>query len=34
MVTNEKENIYNIQGYIKAGMIVLHSEIYDHEDND
>ena len=27
------ENIYNVQGYIKAGMIVLHSEMYDHEDN-
>ena len=34
MATNEKEDIYNVQGYIKAGMIVLHSEIYDHEDND
>ena len=34
MVTNEKENIYDVHGYIKAGMIVLHSEIYDHEDND
>ena len=34
MAPNEKEDIYNVQGYIKAGMIVLHSEIYDHEDND
>ena len=33
MVPNEKENIYNVQGYIKANMIVLHSEMYDHEDN-
>ena len=33
MAPNEKENIYNIQGYIKADMIVLHSEMYDHEDN-
>ena len=34
MAPNEKEDIYNVQGYIKAGMIVLHSEMYDHEDND
>ena len=34
MATNEKEDIYNVQGYIKAGMIVLHSEAYDHEDVD
>ena len=33
MVPNEKENIYDVQGYIKANMIVLHSEMYDHEDN-
>jgi len=33
MAPNEKENIYNVQGYIKANMIVLHSEIYDHKDN-
>lgn len=31
--TNEKENIYNVQGYIKANMIVLHSEMYDHDNN-
>ena len=34
MTTNEKEDIYNVHGYIKADMIVLHSEMYDHEDND
>ena len=34
MAPNEKEDIYNVKGYIKAGMIVLHSETYDHEDND
>ena len=34
MATNEKEDVYNVQGYIKAGMIVLHSEMYDHDDND
>ena len=34
MAPNEKEDIYNVQGYIKAGMIVLHSAIYDHDDND
>ena len=34
MATNEKEDIYDVQGYIKADMIVLHSEMYDHEDND
>ena len=33
MATNEKEDVYNVQGYIKAGMIVLHSELYDHDDN-
>lgn len=33
MAPNEKENIYNVQGYIKANMIVLHSEMYDHKDN-
>ena len=33
MAPNEKEDIYNVQGYIKANMIVLHSEMYDHEDN-
>lgn len=32
MAPNENENIYDVQGYIKAGMIVLHSEMYDHED--
>ena len=34
MATNEKEDIYDVQGYIKADMIVLHSEMYDHDDND
>ena len=34
MAPNEKDDIYDVQGYIKAGMIVLHSEMYDHEDND
>ena len=34
MTTNEKEDIYDVRGYIKAGMIVLHSAIYDHDDND
>ena len=33
MAPNEKENIYNVQGYLKANMIVLHSEMYDHDDN-
>ena len=33
MAPNENENIYDVQGYIKAGMIVLHSKMYDHEDN-
>ncbi len=33
MTPNEKENIYNVQGYIRANMIILHSEMYDHEDN-
>ena len=34
MAPNEKDDIYDVQGYIKAGMIVLHSEAYDHEDVD
>ena len=34
MATNEKEDIYDVQGYIKADMIVLHSEMYDHKDDD
>ena len=34
MVSNEKENTYNVQGYLKANMIVLHSEMYDHDDKD
>lgn len=33
MAPNEKENIYNVQGYLKANMIVLHSEMYDHTDD-
>ena len=33
MAPNEKENIYNVQGYLKANMIVLHSEMYDHADD-
>lgn len=33
MAPNENENIYNVQGYISSNMIVLHSEMYDHEDN-
>ena len=32
MAPNEKENIYNVQGYLKANMIVLHSKMYDHDD--
>ena len=34
MAPNEKENTYNVQGYLKANMIVLHSEMYDHDDKD
>ena len=33
MAPNEKEDIYNVQGYIKSGMIVLHAEMYDHNEN-
>lgn len=33
MVPNEKENVYDVKGYVKANMIVLHSKMYDHEDN-
>ena len=33
MATSENENIYNVQGYLKANMIILHSEMYDHEDS-
>ncbi len=33
MAPSEKESIYNVHGYLKANMIVLHSEMYDHEDN-
>lgn len=33
MAPSEKENIYNVYGYNKANMIVLHSKMYDHEDN-
>ena len=34
MAPNEKENIYNVQGYLKANMIVLHSSVFDHMDGD
>ena len=33
MATSENENIYNVQGYLKANMIILHSKMYDHEDS-
>lgn len=33
MAPSEKENIYNVQGYLNANMIVLHSEMYDHDNN-
>ena len=34
MATNEKENIYDVHGYLKANMIVLHSSAFDHKDGD
>ena len=29
-----ENDIYNVHGYIKANMIVLHSSMYDHNDGD
>ena len=34
MAAIEKEINYNVQGYIRANMIVLHSEMYDHDDKE
>ena len=33
MATSENE-IYDVQGYLKANMIILHSKMYDHDDKD
>ena len=30
MAPNEKENIYDVHGYLKANMIVLHSQTFDN----
>jgi len=32
MAPNEKDNIYDVHGYLKANMIVLHSSMFDHKD--